>query len=259
MNIALIGYGKMGKSIEKMATERCHHISSIVDLDSQEKLSEIAPNNTDVVIEFSNPSSAFDNIGACLRQKVPVISGTTGWLDQLPDIEALCVAHQGTFLTASNFSLGVNIFFKLNEWLSQVIGQFPDYKIDIEETHHLQKLDKPSGTAITLAKDIIRTHPRYRRWAIDASKENDVKNKTHIKRSLEYANKFKYSEDLKAASFFMYLYSSNGSAKDIEKIYSEASKSSSKVALIPLLSRTGSLDSPTASNNLKFCMFLAPT
>ena len=175
MNIALIGYGKMGKSIEKMATERCHHISSIVDLDSQEKLSEIAPNNTDVVIEFSNPSSAFDNIGACLRQKVPVISGTTGWLDQLPDIEALCVAHQGTFLTASNFSLGVNIFFKLNEWLSQVIGQFPDYKIDIEETHHLQKLDKPSGTAITLAKDIIRTHPHYRRWAIDASKENDVK------------------------------------------------------------------------------------
>jgi 4-hydroxy-tetrahydrodipicolinate reductase len=175
MNIALIGYGKMGKSIEKMATQRGHHISSIVDLDSQEKLSEIAPDNTDVVIEFSNPSSAFDNIGACLRQKVPVISGTTGWLDQLPNIEALCVAHQGTFLTASNFSLGVNIFFKLNEWLSQVIGQFPDYKIDIEETHHLQKLDKPSGTAITLAEDIIKTHPHYRRWALDASKENDIK------------------------------------------------------------------------------------
>ena len=175
MNIALIGYGKMGKSIEKMATQRGHHISSIVDLDSQEKLSEIAPDNTDVVIEFSNPSSAFDNIGACLRQKVPVISGTTGWLDQLPNIEALCVAHQGTFLTASNFSLGVNIFFKLNEWLSQVMGQFPDYKIDIEETHHLQKLDKPSGTAITLAEDIIKTHPHYRRWALDASKENDIK------------------------------------------------------------------------------------
>ena len=175
MNIALIGYGKMGKSIEKMATQRGHHISSIVDLDSQEKLSEIAPDNTDVVIEFSNPSSAFDNIGACLRQKVPVISGTTGWLDQLPNVEALCVAHQGTFLTASNFSLGVNIFFKLNEWLSQVMGQFPDYKIDIEETHHLQKLDKPSGTAITLAEDIIKTHPHYRRWALDASKENDIK------------------------------------------------------------------------------------
>jgi 4-hydroxy-tetrahydrodipicolinate reductase len=175
MNIALIGYGKMGKSIEKIATERGHHISSIVDLDNQEKLSKIAPDNTDVVIEFSNPSSAFDNIGACLRQKVPVISGTTGWLDQLPDIEELCVAHGGTFLTTSNFSLGVNILFKLNEWLSQVIGQFPDYKIDIEETHHLQKLDKPSGTAITLAEDIIKTHPHYRRWALDASKENDIK------------------------------------------------------------------------------------
>ena len=174
MNIALIGYGKMGKSIEKMATERGHHISSIVDLDSRERLSEIAPNNTNVVIEFSNPSSAFDNISACLRKKVPVISGTTGWLDQLPNIEALCVAHQGTFLTASNFSLGVNIFFKLNEWLSQVIGQFPDYKIDIEETHHLQKLDKPSGTAITLAENIIKTHPHYRRWDLNASKENDM-------------------------------------------------------------------------------------
>ncbi len=174
MNIALIGYGKMGKSIEKMATERGHHISSIVDLDSRERLSEIAPNNTNVVIEFSNPSSAFDNISACLRKKVPVISGTTGWLDQLPNIEALCVAHQGTFLTASNFSLGVNIFFRLNEWLSQVMGQFPDYKIDIEETHHLQKLDKPSGTAITLAENIIKTHPHYRRWDLNASKENDV-------------------------------------------------------------------------------------
>ncbi len=174
MNIALIGYGKMGKSIEKMATERGHHISSIVDLDSRERLSEIAPNNTNVVIEFSNPSSAFDNISACLRKKVPVISGTTGWLDQLPNIEALCVAHQGTFLTASNFSLGVNIFFRLNEWLSQVMGQFPDYKIDIEETHHLQKLDKPSGTAITLAENIIKTHPHYRRWDLNASKENDM-------------------------------------------------------------------------------------
>ena len=174
MNIALIGYGKMGKSIEKMATERGHHISSIVDLDSRERLSEIAPNNTNVVIEFSNPSSAFDNISACLRKKVPVISGTTGWLDQLPNIEALCVAHQGTFLTASNFSLGVNIFFRLNEWLSRVMGQFPDYKIDIEETHHLQKLDKPSGTAITLAENIIKTHPHYRRWDLNASKENDM-------------------------------------------------------------------------------------
>ena len=175
MNIALIGYGKMGKSIEKLATDRGHNISSIVDLDNQEKLFELSPDNTDVAIEFSNPSSAFANIAACLRQKIPVISGTTGWLDQLPELEALCVAHEGTFLTASNFSLGVNIFFKLNEWLSQVMGQFPDYKIAIEETHHLQKLDKPSGTAITLAEDIINTHPHYRRWALDASKEKDIK------------------------------------------------------------------------------------
>ena len=175
MNIALIGYGKMGKSIEKIAANRGHHISSIVDFDNQEKLSEIATDNTDVAIEFSNPSSAFDNVAACLRQKVPVISGTTGWLDQLPDIEALCLAQKGTFLTASNFSLGVNIFFKLNEWLTQIMRQYPDYKINIDETHHLQKLDKPSGTAITLAEGIITSHPHYDRWALDTSKENDLK------------------------------------------------------------------------------------
>ena len=97
---------KWGSPLKKWLLKRGHHISSIVDLDSQEKLSEIAPDNTDVVIEFSNPSSAFDNIGACLRQKVPVISGTTGWLDQLPDIEELCVAHGGTFLTTSNLAWG---------------------------------------------------------------------------------------------------------------------------------------------------------
>jgi 4-hydroxy-tetrahydrodipicolinate reductase len=175
MNIALIGYGKMGKSIEKIAANRGHHISSIVEFDNQEKLSKIATHNTDVAIEFSNPSSAFDNVAACLRQKVPVISGTTGWLDQLPDIEALCLAQKGTFLTASNFSLGVNIFFKLNEWLTQIMGQYPDYKINIDETHHLQKLDKPSGTAITLAEGIITSHPHYDRWALDTSKENDLK------------------------------------------------------------------------------------
>ena len=128
MNIALIGYGKMGKSIEKIAANRGHHISSIVEFDNQEKLSKIAPDNTDVVIEFSNPSSAFNNIGACLRQKVPVISGTTGWLDQLPDIEELCVAHGGTFLTASNFSLGVNIFFRHTIVIYEIYGSLLSLK-----------------------------------------------------------------------------------------------------------------------------------
>ena len=121
----------MGKSIEKLAVERGHEISAIVDLNNKKKLFELSPNSTDVVIEFSSPSSAFENIAACLRQKVPVISGTTGWLDQLPEIESICNAYKGTFLTSTNFSLGANIFLKLNEWLSQVMKQFPNYKINI--------------------------------------------------------------------------------------------------------------------------------
>ena len=114
MNIALIGYGKMGKSIEKLAIQRGHKISVIVNSNTKKKLFELSPNNTDVVIEFSNPSSAFENIATCLRQKIPVISGTTGWHDQLPEIESICTTHKGTFLTTTNFSLGANIFFKLN-------------------------------------------------------------------------------------------------------------------------------------------------
>ena len=175
MNIALVGYGKMGKSIEKLAIERGHEISAIVDLNNKKKLFELSPNSTDVVIEFSNPSSAFENIATCLRQKVPVISGTTGWLDQLPEIESICIAQKGTFLTSTNFSLGANIFFKLNKWLSHVMRQFPNYKINIDDTHHSQKLDKPSGTAITLAKDIIKNHPSYNKWTLNASKEDHLK------------------------------------------------------------------------------------
>mgnify|MGYP001184523667 FL=1 len=175
MNIALVGYGKMGKSIEKLAIDRGHKISAIVDLNNQKKLFELSPDNTDVVIEFSNPSSAFENIAACLRQKVPVISGTTGWLDQLSEIESLCTTHEGTFLTSTNFSLGVNIFFKLNEWFSQVMRQFPNYKIDVDETHHFQKLDKPSGTAITIAEGIIKNHSGYNKWTLNTSKEDHLK------------------------------------------------------------------------------------
>ena len=175
MNIALVGYGKMGKSIEKLAIERGHEISAIVDLKNKKKLFELSPNSTDVVIEFSSPSSAFENIAACLRQKVPVISGTTGWLDQLPEIESICNTYKGTFLTSTNFSLGANIFLKLNEWLSQVMRQFPNYKINIVDTHHLQKLDEPSGTAITLAEDIVKNHPSYNKWTLNASKKDHLK------------------------------------------------------------------------------------
>ena len=110
-----------------------------------------------------------------LKKDIPVISGTTGWLDQLPKIESICTTYNGTFLTSTNFSLGANIFLKLNEWLSQVMRQFPNYKINIVDTHHLQKLDEPSGTAINLAEDIVKNHPSYNKWTLNAFRKDHLK------------------------------------------------------------------------------------
>ncbi|NQW27727.1 MAG: 4-hydroxy-tetrahydrodipicolinate reductase [Flammeovirgaceae bacterium] len=175
MKIGLIGYGKMGQAIEAIAKKRGHVISKIIDLKNMEELSQLTPNNTDVVIEFSTPQTAFNNISNCLEQGLPIISGTTGWLDQLPVVEALCRQKNGTFLSTTNFSLGVNIFLKLNEWLTKVMDQQPQYEVDIEEIHHLQKLDRPSGTAITLAYDIIKDHSKYENWSLDEIHSQTIK------------------------------------------------------------------------------------
>jgi len=170
MRIALLGYGKMGKTIERIAKERGHSISLIVNSDSD----HLNFSETDVAIDFSLPSTAVKNITASLDAEIPVISGTTGWLDDYDKIVDYCNTKNGAFLYASNFSLGVNIFFEVNRVLARLITNYPDYKLHIEEIHHTQKLDAPSGTAISLANDIIKNSD-YENWTMDHATEKDIK------------------------------------------------------------------------------------
>jgi 4-hydroxy-tetrahydrodipicolinate reductase len=150
MKIALLGYGRMGKEIEKIALSRGHEIVIRKDVDDK-----IEINLADVAIDFSIPSSAFNNITNCINNNVPVISGTTGWLDKYDEAVALCKEKNSAFIYASNYSLGVNIFFQLNKQLAKMMNSLEDYNISMEEIHHTKKLDAPSGTAITLAEGII--------------------------------------------------------------------------------------------------------
>lgn len=151
MKIALLGYGKMGKTIEQIALQRGHEIVLKIDENSADYDITLA----DVAIDFSIPAAAFNNISNCLINQVPVISGTTGWLDKLPEATQLCKQNNGAFIYASNFSLGVNIFFELNSHLAKMMRNLEQYTVSIEEIHHTKKLDAPSGTAITLAEGII--------------------------------------------------------------------------------------------------------
>ena len=162
MRIALFGYGKMGKMIEQIALGRNHEIVAKVDMDT----TEIDFSSMDVAIDFSLPEAAFKNISQCLENNVPIISGTTGWLDRYQDAVQLCTKKNGAFIYASNFSLGVNIFFELNAYLAKMMQKLPEYQGRLEEIHHTQKLDAPSGTAITLAEGII-ANSDYANWKLD--------------------------------------------------------------------------------------------
>lgn len=169
MKIGIIGYGKMGKTIEKIAKDRNHVICGIVDPTNEQKIEDLKNIGADVAIEFTAPEAAAENIRKCLEQGLPVVSGSTGWLDRYDEILAICRAKGGSFFYASNFSLGVNLFFKLNKELAGMMNQFRQYEAEIEEIHHTQKLDKPSGTAITLAEGLIEAHEHYQEWALDFS------------------------------------------------------------------------------------------
>jgi len=168
MKIALFGYGKMGQMIEQIALNLGHEIVAKID----ENTENIDFNTMDVAIDFSMPKAAFGNISKCLKNNVPVISGTTGWLDKYDDVITLCKNNKGAFIYASNFSLGVNIFFELNNYLAKMMKKFPEYKVEMEEIHHTQKLDAPSGTAITLAENVI-ANSNYKQWKLDSS-SNDT-------------------------------------------------------------------------------------
>jgi 4-hydroxy-tetrahydrodipicolinate reductase len=169
MKIALLGYGKMGKVIERIALERGHEI--VLRKTSADGYTGLE--NADVAIDFSIPDAAVGNISACLNGNIPVISGTTGWLEHYHDIAQLCEEKQGAFIYGSNFSLGVNIFFELNDYLAKMMSKLKEYKVSMEEIHHTQKLDAPSGTAISLAKDIIN-HSDYSSWALENAKADEI-------------------------------------------------------------------------------------
>jgi len=165
MKIALLGYGKMGKIIEKIATDRKHEIVLKIDFDN---LHELTPENlkqADVAIEFTTPSSVISNINVCFEAGVPVVVGTTGWYDKLDEIKQQCETGNHTLLYATNFSVGVNIFFHINKMLARLMNNYPYYEVQVEEIHHTQKLDSPSGTAITIAEGIIENLDAKKDWA----------------------------------------------------------------------------------------------
>jgi 4-hydroxy-tetrahydrodipicolinate reductase len=169
MKIALLGYGKMGKVIEKVAEQRGHQIVLRKDNTTSFDGLELA----DVAIDFSVPTSAVENISACFDRLVPVVCGTTGWLDDYNKVVDLCQEKQAAFLYGSNFSLGVNLFFELNRKLAQLMLPHEQYKVSMEEIHHTQKLDAPSGTAISLANDII-ANSNYSSWTLSDAQDNEI-------------------------------------------------------------------------------------
>ena len=168
MNIALLGYGKMGKAIEQIAIDRGHKIV----LKTNSNTTSIDLSETDVAIDFSIPSTAFNNITTCLKNNTPVISGTTGWLKEYNKIVENCNVNDGAFIYSSNFSLGVNVFFELNNYLAKMMSNLKQYNISIEEIHHTQKLDAPSGTAISLAEGIIKNSNKNS-WSLDKLADNE--------------------------------------------------------------------------------------
>lgn len=181
MKIALIGYGKMGKTIEQIALSRGHEIILKIDVDNQDELTIENLRMADVAVEFTIPGSALNNYRACFKAGIPVVSGTTGWLSRKEDVLNEMKNYNGTFFYASNFSLGVNLFFALNRKLASLMAGRPEYQASMEEVHHTQKLDAPSGTAITLAEDLIAILPGIQSWTLD-DPQNPGQLKIHVVR-----------------------------------------------------------------------------
>ncbi len=184
MKAALIGYGKMGREIERLLISRGHAIQLIIDIDNTGDLTPENLRGCDVAIEFSAPSAAFSNVCRCIEAGIPVVCGTTAWLDRLEEVKELCAKNDGAFFYASNYSIGVNLTFRINRMLSQMMNSFPDYDVTIEETHHTQKKDAPSGTAITLAEDIVASLDRKRKWVGEPTITPDHLGVTSVRRSV---------------------------------------------------------------------------
>lgn len=190
MNIALLGYGRMGKTIAKIAEDRGHKIVRRIDKDDSFDLDGV-----DVAIDFSIPEAAVANITQCLNSDVPVVSGTTGWLDNYDKMVQLCSDKNGAFLYASNFSVGVNIFFELNKQLAKMMAKLSNYNVSMEETHHIHKLDAPSGTAITLAEGIIE-NTDHNGWLLEKEEEDKVTIRSIREGEVPGTHSIKYASDV---------------------------------------------------------------
>jgi len=166
MKIALIGYGKMGKMIEQVALSKGHEISFKIDIDNIGDIDKLTPQNTDIAIEFTTPHSAYSNVTKCLKRGVNVVCGTTGWNDKLPEARKLAIDNGLALLWTSNFSIGVNLFFKLNQQLAKLMNGIEDYNPEITEIHHIHKKDAPSGTAITLAEGLLENYSDKKEWKL---------------------------------------------------------------------------------------------
>ena len=171
MNIALVGYGKMGKTIEEIAVANGHTIGLKIDLNNASDLCAEKVAGIDVAIEFTGPHSAHDNVMKCISFGIPVVCGSTGWLEKYDEVKTFCETKNGTLIYASNFSIGVNLFFEINKTLAALMSKHPSYKATIHEIHHTQKKDAPSGTAITLAEQVIDALPNKTKWVNEASND----------------------------------------------------------------------------------------
>jgi len=173
MNIALIGYGKMGRAIEEIALQKGHNIVLTIDVDNAAEFTPANLTLADVAIEFTSPDSAFNNVMKCLQADLPVVCGSTGWLHKWEEVKAFCQQQNGALVYASNYSVGVNIFFEVNKRLAELMAAHPSYEVGMEEIHHTQKKDAPSGTAVSLAEQVLEKIPRKKRWVNEQSGDKE--------------------------------------------------------------------------------------
>jgi 4-hydroxy-tetrahydrodipicolinate reductase len=174
LKIALIGYGKMGKAIESIAVQKGHQIALKIDADNLHEFTKANLEQCDVAIEFTSPHSAIENIKSCIDAGIPVVSGSTGWLEQWESVKDYCTTNGGSLLYASNFSIGVNIFFEVNKKLAALMSSHKEYAVQVEEIHHTAKKDAPSGTAITIAEQIMGNYPLKKTWVNEPNESEDV-------------------------------------------------------------------------------------
>lgn len=173
LKIIIIGYGRMGREIKQVAENRGHEILMTIDMENKEDFLAENLKKADVAIEFTLPDAAFDNIMTCFKADLPVVSGTTGWLDWFYDIRRYCLEHHQTFFYASNFNIGMNLFFKVNEYLAKIMNHYTNYDVEIEETHHVHKIDAPSGTAVKLAEILMNDIARKNKWKKEKASHAD--------------------------------------------------------------------------------------